>query len=203
MSPEELKALAVEREARAKAKGRSSSPMPNPWQSSSSSSGSSGKAPPAPGRRGSGIGELASAHRSVRIAHSLGLLVCFTALLLLLLVSNRSWGMVVMLAGSVLARAGGAFVHTWLPKLLQEGSAPTEAEVAAGATTGFFCLNGLMDPGKSLSQEWAALLENIAFACTYGKRNCLTSQMYSGELSLGKICSLVYGKLSEGVIRCN
>ena len=36
-----------------------------------------------------------------------------------------------------------------------------------------------------------------------GKRNCLTNEMYSGELSLGKVVRLVGGKLSEGVVRCN
>ena len=30
-------------------------------------------------------------------------------------------------------------------------------------------------------------LDSLAFACTYGKKNCLTDEMYRGELSLGKV----------------
>jgi hypothetical protein len=45
-------------------------------------------------------------------------------------------------------------------------------------------------------------LENLAFVCTYGKRNCLTGRMYTGELSLGKISGLVWSKLREGVTQC-
>ena len=57
-------------------------------------------------------------------------------------------------------------------------------------------------PGEAFGVEWEVFLENLAFTCTYGKRNCLTGQMYNGPLTLGKICSLVYGKLKEGVLRC-
>ena len=59
---------------------------------------------------------------------------------------------------------------------------------------------GLRKAGRRT--EWAASLENLAFVCTYGKKNCLTGDMYRGELSLGKICSLVGAKLREGVVRC-
>eukprot|EP00930_Biecheleria_cincta_P076821 TRINITY_DN64031_c0_g1_i1.p2 TRINITY_DN64031_c0_g1~~TRINITY_DN64031_c0_g1_i1.p2 ORF type:complete len:196 (-),score=19.88 TRINITY_DN64031_c0_g1_i1:28-615(-) len=195
MHPSELRELAAEREARATA--NAVGPMPNPWLSSSGCSGSASRKP------SMALGELARAHRSVRIAHSLGVICACVGLLLLLLVSNRSWGLVVLLAGTIIARAGGYTVHGLLPKLLQEGAAPTEAEVAAGASVGCFCLAGLLEPGTSISQEWTALLENLAFVCTYGKRNCLTSQMYAGDITLGKICSLVSGKLSQGVVRCN
>ena len=33
-------------------------------------------------------------------------------------------------------------------------------------------------------------LDSLAFACTYGKKNCLTTDMYRGELSLGKVAIL-------------
>ena len=70
------------------------------------------------------------------------------------------------------------------------------------AGLGLFSLAGLQSPSASLGIEWEIALENLAFCCTYGRRNCLTSQMYAGELSLSKILSLVWGKLSEGTVRC-
>ena len=35
-------------------------------------------------------------------------------------------------------------------------------------------------------------LDSLAFACTYGKKNCLTGEMYRGELSLGKVGPYLY-----------
>ena len=58
-------------------------------------------------------------------------------------------------------------------------------------------LNGAWD------LEYDSALECLAFACTYGKQNCLTNDMYSGDLSLGKIWTLVSAKLKEGVIKCD
>jgi len=79
---------------------------------------------------------------------------------------------------------------------------PTEAEIAAAAASGLFCVDGVKNFGASFAAEYALALDSLAFVCTYGKKNCLTGDMYQGEQSLGKIVGLVWGKLREGVIRC-
>ena len=94
-----------------------------------------------------------------------------------------------------------------------------------------FSFAGLRQLFVTFAIEWDVFLDSLAFVCTCessakiaqtraptvsgsaltvlitnaadGKRNCLTGAMYSGELSLSKIISLVGGKLSEGVLRCN
>ena len=91
---------------------------------------------------------------------------------------------------------GRAARYTWSPK------PPTDAEMAAAAAAGLYCVEGVKNFGASLASEWALALDSLAFVCTYGKKNCLTNDMYRGELSLGKITGLVWGKLREGVIRC-
>eukprot|EP00746_Dinoflagellata_sp_MGD_P073224 gnl/MRDRNA2_/MRDRNA2_29734_c0_seq1.p1 gnl/MRDRNA2_/MRDRNA2_29734_c0~~gnl/MRDRNA2_/MRDRNA2_29734_c0_seq1.p1 ORF type:complete len:230 (-),score=23.64 gnl/MRDRNA2_/MRDRNA2_29734_c0_seq1:41-634(-) len=197
MESADLKQLAAEREARAKARTGempSYTPMPNAWQGSKAQSTSSGAV---------SFKELARVHRSIRLAHSLGLILLFFGLLLMLFMSNRYWGLCIIFGGIVLARTGGQFIHSMLPPLLHEGNAPTSQEMSAGSCSGLFCLSGIMDPASSFAIEWATLLENLAFICTYGKRNCLTSEMYAGEITFGKIFSLVYGKLSSGVVKCN
>lgn len=192
----DLKELAAEREARRKNRASSpAAPMPNPWAASDAAARS---------RAGTAQGSaLEKTHRSVRMAHSLGLVICFIGILFLVLLANRWWGVCISFAGMVLARMGGPSVHGMIPALLQEGSTPTKSEVDAGALAGLFCLQGAMKPAASLATEWKVLLENLAFACTYGKRNCLTNDMYAGELTLGKICGLVAGKLRQGVVSCN
>eukprot|EP00928_Gymnodinium_smaydae_P090077 TRINITY_DN73932_c0_g1_i1.p1 TRINITY_DN73932_c0_g1~~TRINITY_DN73932_c0_g1_i1.p1 ORF type:complete len:217 (+),score=35.79 TRINITY_DN73932_c0_g1_i1:53-652(+) len=197
----DLKQLAAEREARAR---ECPVPMPNPWEQQQRKPTTSGtvRSAAAGASAGAGAGALAALHRSVRMGHTLGLILCFLSVLLLMLLRNSTWGLLLLLVGAFTARAGGATVHNMLPQLLREGSTPSQADVDAGAQAGLFCLAGLMAPLASMKDEWAVLLENLAFVCTYGKRNCLTGQMYSGEITLGKIFTLVKGKLSEGVIRC-
>merc|ERR1712205_158550 len=101
------------------------------------------------------------------------------------------------------ARGGGGLLHSFLPAMLHEGSRPpTAEEVAQLANVGLFSLDGLKQFGVSVGAEWALALDSLAWCCTYGKKNCLTDQMFAGEpLSLGKILGLVWGKLREGVIR--
>ena len=63
--------------------------------------------------------------------------------------------------------------------------------------------HGVQNGGASLSFAWELMLENLAYTCTYGRKNCLTDKIYgSGPLTLGKIVGPVAGKLSEGVVRC-
>lgn len=89
------------------------------------------------------------------------------------------------------------------PPQIESQQPPAPKEMATAAANSLFSLGGLRQPLPAFETEYEVLLENLAFACTYGRRNCLTSSMYSGELSLGKIVRLVGGKLSEGVVRCN
>ena len=81
--------------------------------------------------------------------------------------------------------------------MLVEGAPPTLVAVSDGLFFG----KGPLDAGNWTLEQTVAL-DSLAYCCTYGKKNCLTSQMYAGELSFGKIARLVYGKLSEGVVRC-
>lgn len=96
----DLGQLAKEREARAR--NRATSPMPNPWQSTSNSAA---RTPNRKKVEKSGAA-LTKAHRSIRVAHSLGLLICLFGILLLLLLRNYWWGLCTILAGVLLARAG-------------------------------------------------------------------------------------------------
>jgi len=183
-----LQALAKEREARqaaaAAAAGSGSSPA-------SRSSAQTLLAPQA----------LKSAPRSIRLARSGGLVLLALAALGLLL-GGRTFALLCGLLGAGLARGGGGWLHGLLPAMLQEGRTPTPFEVAGARSQGLFSSQLLAAPLACLSLEYDIALENLAFICTYGKRNCLTSQMYSGPLSLGKVAGLVWGKLSQGIVRC-
>jgi len=99
------------------------------------------------------------------------------------------------------ALRGGAWLHSVIPPMLQEGSPPSDAELAS-ASTGIFSLQGLSSLSVSLQEEWDVAIENLAFGCTYGKRNCITSAMYDGKITLRKIVSLVGEKLGQGVLVC-
>mmetsp|Transcript_8056 Transcript_8056/g.17500 ORF Transcript_8056/g.17500 Transcript_8056/m.17500 type:complete len:174 (-) Transcript_8056:87-608(-) len=166
------------------------SPLPNPWQ----------RSPQAGSQSSPASTVLWRAHRAIRIARSLGLVFC--ALSLVLLLRSWRWATCAFIAGLILARSGGALINPILPYCLMENKPPTQPQIDAAAQAGIFCFAGICNPVASLSLEWALLLENLAFACTYGKRNCLTEQMYAGEITLGKICGLVVGKLRQGVVRC-
>ena len=145
---------------------------------------------------------LKKAPRSVRLARTGGALLDVFALIGVVLYGVGPKLLCLFAAGVAFARMGGTWLHGVLPPMLQEGRAPSQADCATAAGLGLFSLAGLQSPSASLGIEWEIALENLAFCCTYGRRNCLTSQMYAGELSLSKILSLVWGKLSEGTVRC-
>ena len=145
---------------------------------------------------------LKKAPRSVRLARTGGLLLELFALLGVALYGVGPKLLCLSAAGVALARMGGTWLHGVLPAMLQEGRPPSQADLETAAGLGLFSLTGMQSPSLSLGLEREIALENLAFCCTYGRRNCLTSQMYAGELSLGKILSLVWGKLSEGTMRC-
>ncbi len=142
---------------------------------------------------------LQRAHRSIRLARSLGLLIAALSALPLL---SRSWSWAagLLLCGVGFARSGGSWLHGVLSPMLRE-SPPPPAQPPP-VCDGLLAHPTAVLDGEAWRTEWAASLENLAFVCTYGKKNCLTGDMYRGELSLGKICSLVGAKLREGVVRC-
>eukprot|EP00501_MAST-03F_sp_TOSAG23-6_P001725 GSMAST32.ASY1.ANO1.1799.1 assembled CDS len=149
--------------------------------------------------------QLKNTHRSIRLAHSLGLFVFILFGGLFSFVLFGSWRAVCIciILGTGLARSGGGWLHNTLLESLKESSEPTDAELVEAQHLGFSSLEGLQNPIIMLTLEKEIALENLAFVCTYGKRNCLTNEMYTGQISLGKIFSLVYAKLSQGIVRCN
>ena len=203
-----LRALAKEREARQAAAapsagdGASSAPVrAAPVRTAGQGSGSRARAAAPQGSISRAA--LLRAHRSIRLARSLGLVLVVLGALVALLFGGRLSAVLLAVAGVQLARGGGAWLHSVLPPMLQEGGGPpSAADVASASGCGLFSAEALAGPADCLTLEYEAAVENLAFACTYGKRNCLTNQMYSGELSLGKVLGLVWGKLSQGVVRC-
>ncbi|KAG8471075.1 hypothetical protein KFE25_009496 [Diacronema lutheri] len=208
----DLKALAAEREARMRSSGAPPSSAATPARPrSTTASPAAAKPPPqgkhpaahrtAPRAAPTAPSALAKAHRSIRMAHSLALVVEVLCALSLFVFGFGTTTLCVMLLAAGFARSGGALAHGALPSTLREGAPPSAAEVEAAAK-GAFGPGLLSAPAAALADEYRVLVENLAFACTYGKKNCLTNDMYAGELSLGKVCSLVAAKLSDGTLRC-
>eukprot|EP00941_MAST-03F_sp_MAST-3F-sp1_P005321 g5321.t1 len=179
----DFKQLREEREARRRSNGSSRHSYTKPYMNSR-------------------LISLQKAHRSIRMAHSFGLCLCVFGVLFSLLFSVR-FGLLCVFLGTGLARGGGIFVHNYLlPKLLLEGKPPSSYDISAAQELGLFSIEGLKSAFQSLSHEYVVLLENLAFACTYGKRNCLTNQMYTGPITASKIFNLVWGKVSQGIFNC-
>mmetsp|Transcript_17125 Transcript_17125/g.28680 ORF Transcript_17125/g.28680 Transcript_17125/m.28680 type:complete len:216 (+) Transcript_17125:21-668(+) len=196
-----LRKLAAEREARA-AKSKSDT---QPVQSASAAAPGPTPRPTPQGNHWAAVAgrqaarqSLVVAHRTVQLAHSAGCVLLALGLLTVLLWSALI-GVCVILSAVALARSGALWLHGVLPTMLVEGAPPKPFELAVN--NGIFSASGVFDP-NAWAVERQVALESLAYVCTYGKKNCLTTQMYTGDLSLGKIWRLVYGKLSEGVVRC-
>jgi hypothetical protein len=141
--------------------------------------------------------------RTIRLARSAGLVLLLFDVLMWLFGCGVLLLSAVLLAGVALGNQGGAWLHTRLPTMLVEGAQPKPAEVAAASRLGFFSPMFFSSPADCLAQEWALLLDSLAFVTTYGKKNCLTTDMYDRRpLTLGKVATLVSGKLRDGTIRC-
>ena len=194
------RALAAEREARLRARGidptapGESKVAANPWQSQCAR-------PQQPARTSS----LYDAHRSIRMAHSAGFAVCLLSAVLLLFpwVTHTKILVLCFMVGAVwLARSGGTWLHnSLLPPTLQEGPAPTAQQVEAHDKS-------LFTPrltAQALNEEWHTALDSLAWCCTYGKKNCITTAIYSQDepLTLSKIARITWAKVSEGTFRCN
>ena len=91
--------------------------------------------------------------------------------------------------------------------LIESPKPPTDAEIERAGGAGLYCVEGVKNISTALPLEYSLALDSLAFTCTYGKKNCLTNDMYSsnaggGPPTLGKITGLVWGKVREGVFRC-
>ena len=191
MDSAQLQALAKEREAR---RGPpTTAPVPASWAKKPSAAPASAD-----------TARLATFHRSIKLSRSIGLALDVFAVLMMLFGAGWRVVLVFFIGGAGLARGGAALTHSLLPEMLYEGSKrpPTKEEIAEAANIGLWSVEGVKKFGASLSAECALSLDSLAWACTYGKKNCLTDQMYTGPLSFGKVLGLVWGKLREGVIRC-
>ena len=113
-----------------------------------------------------------------------------------------SWIALGVGASRMVRRRTSTFTHSTMRPSCSEGKPPTPEQMAAAAPV-LFGPHGVQNGGASLSFAWELMLENLAYTCTYGRKNCLTDKIYgSGPLTLGKIVGPVAGKLSEGVVRC-
>ena len=191
-----LQALAKEREARRGVPAATAAPVPSSWAKR-----------PAPSPSANHLARsLLAMHRSIKLARSLGFAACVVGVTMFALCGTR----VVWTSGAILcvafllARRGAPVVHSLLPEMLYEGSRrpPGDHEITQASEVGLYSWSGWQAPSTSLSAEYTLALDSLAWTCTYGKKNCLTDQMYAGDLRLGKIVGLVWGKLREGVIRC-
>ena len=115
-----------------------------------------------------------------------GIIGQFIALLAFLLFGSWRAAVVLALVGAGLARGGGAWLHGVVPDMLREGKPPTPEQMAAAAPV-LFGPHGVQNGGASLSFAWELMLENLAYTCTRGRKNCLTDKIYgSGPLTLGR-----------------
>jgi hypothetical protein len=131
-----LKELAAEREERNRSKGifpacssnvrevnSSSNPIANSATTSSRTSVSQLRS-----------SSLKSAHRSIRIAHSIGLTICVFMVFLIFfpwIFRTQILICTIFVGGAWLARSGAGFVHRCLPSMLQEGAEPSSEEINA------------------------------------------------------------------------
>ena len=127
---------------------------------------------------------LSNAHRSIRMAHSVGLVVFVLCGLLLLcpwVLRTKVLLLCIMAGAAHLARAGGTWLHnTLLPPLLQEGSAPSQQEVANVDKS-------LFTPRlttEAWNEEWAVALENLAW-CLHTLRH--TAALHDAEAKVSCI----------------
>lgn len=132
MDAAELRKLAEEREARHRAAGGAGPGAGTGARNAVSGGGGARTAAAAakPRAVSARVPMLFRAHRSIRMAHSLGFFICIFALILLpfpWVTRTKILLGFMFLLGAWLARSGGAFVHGWLPALLVEGSAPSPA----------------------------------------------------------------------------
>ena len=171
MDASDLRALAKEREARNRTVSGAGVATPRATTTHSHSRAASQQSSPI---------SLMSAHRSIRLARSLGLAVSVLGVVLVL-VLGAGWrtGLVCLLGGVGLGRGGGALLHGLLPTMLVDTARPpTAAEMTAAAAVGLYSVEGVKTVGASLASEWSLALDSLAFVCTYGKKNCLSARAH-------------------------
>ena len=144
------------------------------------------------------VSELVKAPISVKLCRSLGGVIVCLALVLLCSGVLGAVRAAIVVAGAVWF-ARSAALHASMP-FTQGMPPPTRREIESAASIGLFA--GQLT-AASLEAEWSVALESLAFCCTYGKTNCLTTAMYAEPLSLHRVTQLVWTKLREGVIKCD
>ena len=151
-----------------------------------------------------GTSRLLIAHRSIRLARALGLIILFFSLLSFFLFGMETWVILFYLASFLIARFGAPILHSSLPLMLVEGTPPQPSHADTVAGCGLFSLALFNSPLAAFDAEWTSFVESSAFVATYGKKNCLTDKIYGGPelLSLRKVLSAVVGKLREGRVSC-
>ena len=126
-----LKDLAAEREQRTRERQKNLAPETSQKQNKPAHLGVLNSRPSA--ERPSVLsGRLSAAHRSIRMAHSIGLIICIFSIFLILfpwVVRTQILISAFFLFGIWLARCGGALVHSCLPSILREGAAPTFSDI--------------------------------------------------------------------------
>jgi hypothetical protein len=124
-----LKDLAAEREQRNRERGISATSDPTP---ATKKANSSAWATPARQAPASSLNSLKMSHRSIRMGHSIGLIICAFSIFIILfpwVMRTQILILGMFMLGVWIARSGGALIHSWLPSHLKEGEVPTPAEI--------------------------------------------------------------------------
>ncbi len=129
-----LKELAAEREERNRARGISMIPdakeSPDTIRLKPVPSRISQSRPTQSAR--SALNNLKSAHRSIRMGHSVGLMICSFSIFWILfpwVFQTQLLIACIFMAGVWMARSGASFLHSCLPLMFREGDAPSVAEI--------------------------------------------------------------------------
>eukprot|EP01013_Petalomonas_cantuscygni_P026940 TRINITY_DN49539_c0_g1_i1.p1 TRINITY_DN49539_c0_g1~~TRINITY_DN49539_c0_g1_i1.p1 ORF type:complete len:211 (-),score=6.41 TRINITY_DN49539_c0_g1_i1:349-981(-) len=157
---------------------------------------------------------LLGAHRSVRFARALGLILLAISGILVVFLGPCKIPLITFLVSVATARLGASVVHGLLPPCLVEGAPPQPRDSSGAAGVGLFSLAAARAPLAAIDAEWESFVECAAFVATYGRTNCLTATLYppsfrlagtkSGgdSLTLGRVLSAVAEKLRSGTVQC-
>lgn len=134
------------------------------------------------------------AHRSIRMAHSMGFAVCLLSPFLLLfpwVTLTRILLLYFMVCAVWLARSGGAWLYSSvLPPMLQEGPAPMVHPVPDG---------GRVEQRVTYSARQSRMVLHLWQEKLHYYRNYPQNE----PLTVSKIARITWAKVSEGTFRCD